>query len=280
MIFATTIARRFFALNVLLFAVALLCARFAPEALAHDAKADSLSPFANVRGGRIQNAPLSLRPDAAALKAVPQPRTAADYFLLLPEEYFTRFGSGESSVRTFPFETRRKVLTCFYSDSAKILGIPMFTGALEIKNGFLAVHTPEGADGFSFSVSLWKLKNGKTLVGFCRRRWERELVAGELAFLHFEKNTWKDATNEVFAEIPLKDFLAWKGLKRYPGLLAPVDAELPRAEQAIIMRLDIARLEKMPELQSIGAGLGKSVQIRTIEYRLGEDGKFVVSTKY
>ena len=268
--------------SVTLFSVMLFCVGFAPALSAQTAapQADSLSPFANVGGGRIQRPPSTLRPSAAALKAVPQPRTALDYFLLLPDEYFTRFGLAESGIAAFPLETRRKVLTCFYSDSAKILGIPMFTGALEIKNQYLVVHTPEGADGFSFAVSLWRLKNGKTLVGFCRRRWEREIVAGELAFLQLEKNTWKDVTNEVFAEIPLKAFLTWSGLKRHPNLLAPVDIELPRSEQMIIARLDMARLEKMPELKPIGAGLSKSVQIRTIELRLDASGVFVIANKY
>ena len=224
-------------------------------------------------------APPSLAYDASLLKTMKKPQTVADYFLLLPEGYFTQYGSTSSTVRGFDTKMRRTILSATTSDSARMLGVELFTGALEIKNKYLIVNTPESSRGYSFSVALWTLKNKQTLVGFCRRRWQREGSGSEVAFLIFENNQWKDVTAQVFPEFPMTTFFNWSGLKKYPTLKAPVDIELARAEQAIIVRLDMLTLEQMPELKPIGTGLGKAVNIRTLELRLQND-IFSITNKY
>lgn len=224
--------------------------------------------------------PQSLAVDVAILKAIPKPQTVVDYFLLLPEGYFTQYGSTTSSVKQFPTATRKTILTCFTSDTATMRGVELFTGALEIKNKYLIVNTPEGSQGYSFSVALWTLKNKRTLVGFCRRRWERNGTASEVAFLTYENSRWTDVTTKVFPEIPMTTFFTWSGLKQYPNLKAPIDMELARAEQAIIVHLDMLTLQQMPELKPIGTrGLEKTIPFRTLEMRLRDDA-FTITNKY
>lgn len=232
-----------------------------------------------ITSGRAAH-PASLNFDTDLLKIIKKPQTVVDYFLLLPEAYFTHYGATTSSVKSFDTQTRRTILSSFSSDTSKMLGVELFTGALEIKNKYLIINTPESSEGYSFSVALWTLKNKKTLVGFCRRRWQREGVGTEIAFLTFENNTWRDVTAQVFPDIPLAAFFSWSGLKKYPHLKAPLDMELARAEQAIIVHLDMLTLQQMPELKPIGAGgLEKTVNIRTLELRLNNDA-FTITNKY
>jgi hypothetical protein len=224
--------------------------------------------------------PASLSYDTELLKTIKKPQTVVDYFLLLPEAYFTHYGATTSSVKSFGTRTRRTILSSFSSDTSKMLGVELFTGALEIKNKYLIINTPENSEGYSFSVALWTLKNKKTLVGFCRRRWQREGVGTEVAFLTFENNKWQDVTAQVFPDIPLTTFFSWSGLKKYPHIKAPLDMELARSEQAITVHLDMLTLQQMPELKPIGAaGLEKSVTIRTLELRLNNDA-FAIVNKY
>lgn len=238
--------------------------------------AKQLTPLSS---GRILP-PQSLRIDPTLQKTIPRPQTVVDYFLLLPEGYFTQYGSTTSSVKQFPTATRKTILTCFTSDTATMRGVELFTGALEIKNKYLIVNTPEGSQGYSFSVALWTLKNKKTLVGFCRRRWERNGAASEVAFLTYENSRWTDVTTKVFPEIPMTTFFTWSGLKQYPNLKAPIDMELARAEQAIIVHLDMLTLQQMPELKPIGTrGLEKTIPFRTLEMRLRDDA-FTITNKY
>ncbi len=224
--------------------------------------------------------PASLAIDALTAKAIPKPQTVVDYFLLLPEGYFTQYGSTSSSVKHFDTKTRKTILTCFTSDTAAMRGVDLFTGALELKNKYLIINTPENSEGYSFSVALWTLKNKKTLVGFCRRRWQRNGAASEVAFLTFEQNRWTDVTTKVFPEIPMTTFFTWSGLKQYPNLKAPLDIELARSEQAITVHLDMLTLQQMPELKPIGTrGLEKTVPFRTLEMRLVND-VFMITNKY
>lgn len=105
-------------------------------------------------------------------------------------------------------------------------------------------------------------------------------MGAEVAFLTFENNQWQDVTAKVFPEIPMTTFFSWSGLKKYPRLKAPLDIELARAEQAITVHLDMLTLQQMPELKPIGgAGLEKTVNIRTLEVRLKDD-VFVITNKY
>lgn len=231
-----------------------------------------------IASGRAMH-PSSLSYDTELLKTIKKPQTVVDYFLLLPEAYFTHYGATTSSVKSFGTKTRRTILSSFSSDTSKMLGVELFTGALEIKNKYLIINTPENSAGYSFSVALWTLKNKKTLVGFCRRRWQREGAGTEVAFLTFENNKWQDVTAQVFPDIPLTTFFSWSGLKKHPHLKAPLDIELARGEQAIIVHLDMLTLQQMPELKPIGAGLEKSVTIRTLELRLNND-IFMITNKY
>ena len=223
--------------------------------------------------------PTSLSFDTDILKTIKKPQTVVDYFLLLPEAYFTHYGTTTSSVTSFDTRKRRAILSSSSSDTSKMLGVELFTGALEIKNKYLIINTPENSAGYSFSVALWTLKNKKTLVGFCRRLWKREGAGTEVAFLTFENNKWQDVTAQVFPDIPLTTFFTWSGLKKYPHLTAPLDMELARAEQAIIVHLDMLTLQQMPELKPIGSGLEKTVNIRTLELRLTND-IFTITNKY
>lgn len=224
--------------------------------------------------------PASLNYDTKLLKTIKKPQTVVDYFLLLPEAYFTHYGATTSSVTSFDTRKRRTILSSFSSDTSKMLGVELFTGALEIKNKYLIVNTPESDKGYSFSVALWTMKNKKTLVGFSRRRWQRDGIGTEVAFLTFENNQWQDVTAQVFPDIPLTTFFSWSGLKKHLHLKAPLDIELARGEQAIIVHLDMLTLQQMPELKPIGvAGLEKSVTIRTLELRLNND-VFSIMNKY
>lgn len=223
--------------------------------------------------------PASLSYDTELLKTIKKPQTVVDYFMLLPEAYFTHYGTTTSSVTSFDTRKRRTILSSFSSDTSKMLGVELFTGALEIKNKYLIINTPENSAGYSFSVALWTMKNKKTLVGFCRRLWKREGAGTEVAFLTFENNKWQDVTTQVFPDIPLTTFFTWSGLKKYPHLTAPLDMELARSEQAIIVHLDMLTLQQMPELKPIGSGLEKTVNIRTLELRLTND-IFTITNKY
>ena len=126
-----------------------------------------------VASGRVQT-PRSLLYDKDYLRSIRKPQTVAEYFLLLPEGYFTQYGSTTSSVRSFGTRTRRKILSSFSSDTSKMLGVELFTGALEIKNKYLIINTPENSEGYSFSVALWTLKNKK-------RWWDFAADAGSKA---------------------------------------------------------------------------------------------------
>ncbi|TAD92882.1 MAG: hypothetical protein EAY75_01580, partial [Bacteroidetes bacterium] len=89
----------------------------------------------------------------------------------------------------------------------------------------------------------------------------------------------QEVTAQVFTPLKMTEFFQWSGLKKLPNLQAPVDYELARSEQAIIGRLDMQLLAKMPELQPIASGLERHVQIRTVEIRL-KDSIFAVTNKY
>jgi hypothetical protein len=255
------------------------------------------------------SASVSLAFDTSLLNTMKQPQTVVDYFLLLPEALFDYKG------KTAPFDTkvRQTVLGVTNGDSAKLMGYTMFAGAVEVKNKYLIVNTPDGADGYSFSVALWTLsgtvpasatattptptpttattKRSKkatvtaqltapqTLIGFCKRRWEQHATTSVVQFFTFNGKQWREVTASVFPTIQITEFFQWSQLKRYPALRPPLDIELARAEQAIIVHLDMRSLKRMPELQPIADGLDRNVQTRTLELRL-KNGVFAISNKF
>jgi hypothetical protein len=222
--------------------------------------------------------------DTSLLKILRPPYSVADYFLLLPESLFQY----EGKTRPFDTKSRRLILQSGTSDSSRMNGVDFFLGALETYKTFLVINTPESDKGTSFSVAQWTYKPtpqqgkkpvSKPLIGWCKRRWTAQGSTSEVRFFIFEQNSWQDITTRVFTPVPMTEFFQWSGFKKLPNLKPPVDYELARSEQAIIGRLDMQLLAKMPELEPIRSGLERNTQIRTVEMRL-KDSIFVVTNKY
>lgn len=232
----------------------------------------------------FSQAPQNLDFDKSLLPVLRPPYSVADYFLLLPESLFDY----EGKTKPFDTRTRRLILQSSTSDSARMNGVDFFLGALETYKTFMVINTPESDKGTSFSVAQWTYKPSpqkgkkvvtKPLIGWCKRRWTGQGSSSIVRFFTFENNTWQDITAKVFTPVKMTEFFQWSGLKKLPNLLPPVDYELARAEQAIIGRLDMQLLAKIPELQPIASGLQRNVQIRTVELRL-RDSVFAVTNKY
>ncbi len=222
--------------------------------------------------------------ETSLLKTLRPPYSVADYFLLLPESLFEY----EGKMKPFDTKSRRLILQSGTSDSARMNGVDFFLGALETFKTFLVINTPESDKGTSFSVAQWTYKTlppkakkpiMKPLIGWCKRRWAGQGSTSEVRFFTFENAQWQEVTARVFAPVKMTEFFQWSGLKKLPNLKAPVDYELARSEQAIIGRLDMQLLARMPELQPIAGGLERNVQIRTVEMRL-KDSVFAITNKY